>query len=62
MTLEGFLNTAVDCLIKEVSIKVIGKQKLKKDNSVAIGSRIELPCYGPYKQDSTGTKRGLVLG
>ena len=37
------MDAAVNYLIKEVSTKVIGKRKLKKDNSVAINSRIELP-------------------
>ena len=23
---------------------------------------VAVRCYGPYKQDSTSTKRGLVLG
>ena len=37
------MDAAVNSLIKEVSTKVIGKRKLKKDNSVIINSRIELP-------------------
>ena len=38
------MDVAVDCLIEEVSTKVIGKRKLKKDNSVMINSGIELLC------------------
>ena len=44
MTLKGSLDAAINYLIKEVSTKVIGKRKLKKDNSIAINSGIELPC------------------
>jgi len=40
--LKGSLNTAVDCLIENISTKVLGKQKLKEDNSIAVEDRIEL--------------------
>ena len=41
--LKGSLNTAVDYLIKNISTKVLSKQKFKEDNSVAAEDGIELP-------------------
>lgn len=41
---KGTLNTAVDRLIKDVSIRVLGKRKLEDDDNVAVNNGTELPC------------------
>jgi hypothetical protein len=42
--LKGSLNAAINRLIENISTKVLGKRKLKEDNSIAIEDRIELLC------------------
>jgi hypothetical protein len=43
---QGSLNTAVDRLIEDVSIKVLGKRKrmLKPDNNVTLDGGVDIFC------------------
>jgi hypothetical protein len=41
---KGALNAAVDQLVENVRIKVLGKRKLEDDDSVAIDGGVELFC------------------
>jgi hypothetical protein len=41
---QGSLNAAVDGLIEQVSSRVLGKRKLKDDDSVAVNNGVELSC------------------
>ena len=48
------LKHAVDRLIKDVSVKVLGKRKLKDDDSVAVDGGVELSCniFDMLRRDS----------
>ncbi len=42
--LKGFLNIAIDRLIEDVNIKVLGKRKLKDNDSIAVDGGVKLFC------------------
>jgi hypothetical protein len=48
------LNIAVNQLIEDISIKVLGKRKLEDNDSVIINGGVELFCniFNIFRQDS----------